>query len=634
MNKGPENPFEPRLGRMRADGNIRRGRTFLSRVSRSISQAGFSGGGKGGPGARRGQSKFGRRVVVKARFVRLSMSSARALSEHLRYIGRDDAARPEDRERLFNGEHDAIDRDVFAEAAGEDRHHFRLIVSPEDGNELQNMKPLVRDLVSRMEQDLDTRLEWVAAIHNDTDHSHAHIVIRGRRDNGQDLVMTRAYVSYGIRAQAEKLVARELGPQTQLEQDTKLERKFGALRLTQTDQDLSRRMNAKGTIDLKTMTDNSRELNAVRLRALRRLGLASQISRSKWQLIEGFQGTLKALGDRSDRVKNIHRTLGQAVGRRIDAGPSFGSPADNPAAVTGQILYKGAGDGVHNQPFIILDGLEGRVMRAVIASHDTHEYLQKGMVVTLREPELGPNSLDSDIAKIAKKNGGLYSCDLHRSADPYVTSALLTQYANELTRLKQEGRVASSLTGVWTIPNNLLDKVGKGNPSDQKRAGAELYIESWVSLGGQISAEGLTWLDQAAPPSIPAYGFGGEVLQARQARRRFLFERGILENVDQRLSRQVLDKLYKAGLNQMADDITASTGKPYKQLPEFGRVAGQFSRTLQGPSGKFAVIEQGRSFTLAPWQAILERQRGQAIAGMVKGGIISWRIGRKKGLGV
>jgi type IV secretory pathway VirD2 relaxase len=50
-----------------------------------------------------------------------------------------------------------------------------------------------RGLIGR----LGTRLDWVAVDHWNTDNPHVHVLIRGRADDGKDLVISRAYISRG-----------------------------------------------------------------------------------------------------------------------------------------------------------------------------------------------------------------------------------------------------------------------------------------------------------------------------------------------------------------------------------------------------------------------------------------------------
>jgi hypothetical protein len=57
-----------------------------------------------------------------------------------------------------------------------------------------------------MEQDLGTRLEWVAIDHHNTDHPHLHILVRGRDDQGRPLTLDPTYMMRGIRDRSETLV--------------------------------------------------------------------------------------------------------------------------------------------------------------------------------------------------------------------------------------------------------------------------------------------------------------------------------------------------------------------------------------------------------------------------------------------
>ncbi len=63
------------------------------------------------------------------------------------------------------------------QSAGNERL-FKIIVSPEFGDCL-NLHQYARELVHRMEHDMATQLEWVAAVHLNTEHPHVHIALRG-----------------------------------------------------------------------------------------------------------------------------------------------------------------------------------------------------------------------------------------------------------------------------------------------------------------------------------------------------------------------------------------------------------------------------------------------------------------------
>jgi hypothetical protein len=226
MTEEGEDRFRPRPGRIRSLGG-RRAKTFLSRLAREVSRAGGSprltfGVHDAPRTGRGGNAGFARRVIVKARIVRLDAAGLRRQAAHLAYIQRDGVAKDASPARLYDARSDEADGKAFAERSEGDRHQFRFIVSPEDGRALADLKPFVRDLMREAERDLGTRLEWVAADHYDTGHPHAHVVVRGRTDQGEDLVIPRAYITHGLRRRASELVTRELGPETAVEAYEKL----------------------------------------------------------------------------------------------------------------------------------------------------------------------------------------------------------------------------------------------------------------------------------------------------------------------------------------------------------------------------------------------------------------------------
>jgi type IV secretory pathway VirD2 relaxase len=76
-------------------------------------------------------------------------------------------------------------------ACQSDRHHFRFIVSPDDAHELSDLRAFTRDAMSGMARDLGTRLDWRAIDHWNTEHPHIHVLMRGRANDGGDIVISR-----------------------------------------------------------------------------------------------------------------------------------------------------------------------------------------------------------------------------------------------------------------------------------------------------------------------------------------------------------------------------------------------------------------------------------------------------------
>ena len=105
---------------------------------------------------------------------------------HGRYISRGSATKEGSvKEAGFTATNDRIDilQTLGQWQSAGDQRLFKLIISPEFGERL-DLKRHTRELMARMEQDLDLRLEWVAVAHFNTDHPHVHIALRGRTDVG------------------------------------------------------------------------------------------------------------------------------------------------------------------------------------------------------------------------------------------------------------------------------------------------------------------------------------------------------------------------------------------------------------------------------------------------------------------
>src|SRR3546814_10293533 len=152
-----------------------------------------------------------RRVVVKARVVKLRGSGSKAAYAHLRYLQRESVTLDGERGRLYSASLDAADGPKFLDRGQDDRHQFRLIVAPEDGAELGDLRDFTRELMAQMEHDLQTQLDWVAVDHHNTGRPHSHVVIRGVTDDGKTLNIAGDYIAHGIRHRASEIVTLEIG---------------------------------------------------------------------------------------------------------------------------------------------------------------------------------------------------------------------------------------------------------------------------------------------------------------------------------------------------------------------------------------------------------------------------------------
>lgn len=64
------------------------------------------------------------------------------------------------------------------------------------------------------------------------------------------------------------------------------------------------------------------------------------------------------------------------------------------------------------------------------------------------------------------------------------------------------------------------------------------------------------------------------------------------------------------------------------------RVAGIYRRNVMLASGRYAMLDDGKGFSLVPWRPVIEHRLGQQLAATVRGGGASWEIERQRGLSV
>ena len=327
-----------------------------------------------------------RGAVVKARVVRHSGRTA-PLGTHLDYLSRDGVTRDGEKARLFGPETEAADGRAFAERCGDDRHHFRFIVSPDDALEMSDLKSFTRDLVGQMEKDLGTRLDWVAVDHWNTEHPHVHLIVRGVRDDGQDLVISRDYIKEGMRDRARDLITMELGPRTDLDIRRALERQIDAERWTQLDRQLVRDARDAGAIDLAPHPDRQPDeyqaLKIGRLRKLETLGLAEQVGPGQWTVSQDAEATLRQLGERGDIIKRMHRALTEKGIERGAAGYVLAAESlDTP--VIGRLVERGLDDELKGTAYAVVDGVDGRTHHIKLPDLDAAGDSAPGSIVELR----------------------------------------------------------------------------------------------------------------------------------------------------------------------------------------------------------------------------------------------------------
>lgn len=633
--------FRPQPGKPQ-----QRGQPFVNQVLRQANKAGTGKPRKAGhqPGARLGRghvaARFSahqlppnaRRVTIKTRLVNLRQAGKRSTLSHLRYIERDGVSREGDPGQAYGPLTEQADLNAFEERGRDDRHQFRFIVSPEDAEQLDDLRTYTRHLMSRMEADLGTRLDWVAVDHWNTDNPHTHIVLRGKDDTGKDLVIARDYIAEGMRNRASELATEWLGPRTELEIQQSLQREVQQERFTSLDRTLLRERKA-GVLSLKGLANHPRrQLLIGRLQQLQKLELAYEVRPGQWLLRDDAEATLRAMGERGDIVRTMQRAMGSTQ-REL----AVFEPGKDGSVVVGRIVAKGLADELNDRGYLVVDGLDGKAHYLTLPSRtDLADYPIGGLVETRSLSE--PRAVDRSIASLV--SGGLYRTDHHlalarsQAVEGQDPEALVELHVRRLEALRRAGFVERLAEGVWRVPADLPEQ---GRQLDARRLGdVAVELRTSLPLEQQVRAVGATWLDQqliGGNRELVDQGFGKDVREALRQRADFLVEQGLAERQDQRvvLARNLLATLRGRELTAAARELSAQTGMQYRPAVEGQRVSGIYRRSVQLASGRYALLDDGIGFSLVPWKPVIKQRLGQSVSAVIQGNSVSWQLGRQRG---
>ena len=641
-----DSDFTPRLGRIRDRGEAggksfrRQVKRVAARLSRPSSKRGFTGRNNGrGNGAtpqamqtlRQISRARMRRVIVKVHIARArGGGGVRAFSEHVRYIQRDGVERDGSGGKLYGPEGDDIDGRAFAERSGNDRHQFRLTVSAEDGAELGDLKTSARALMAAMERDLGTPLDWVAVDHHNTGHSHTHIVIRGKDARGKDLVIARNYLTKGIRGRAKQIVTGLLGPRRDLEIAAAQQHEATQDRFTSLDRELEKQAVANWIEVAPAHRSGDRfrrSLQLQRLRHLESLHFATETSRGVWQLKEGWQTALKAMGRRGDIVRTL--SAGLEPGETARGVRFFEERPSDAKPITGVVLSQGPDDELRGTRFLLIEDLEGTRWHVPAGGVEPGGLPPRGAIVEVAPSQPAPRASDKVIAQIAGQTGGYYSDALHAEAEPTASHNYREAHKRRLEALRRAGFVTRRKDGVWEIGEDYLDKATQYETRQGGRT--KLKVRSWITLDAQTKAHAETWLDgRIAEAANPYRRFA----KAQLARLSFLRDRGLLRADEGQLSDETRKRLREEELRRAGAFEAERSGRSQVTLSKGEQFEGKFEKTVDLASGRRALIGSETTFALVPWRPEMERHRGRSLIIEQKAKNLSWSFpsGRGRGL--
>lgn len=646
-----DDDFTPKLGRMRGkDGKrvVKYGGRILAAARLAGTKTGVRSrrfdGSRIGRGASMGRllssrdrlgGSRGRRAVVKVSLIRLQGKAGQVARAHMRYIQRDGVTREGLPGELYGPQTDRAHGDDFLKRTAYDRHQFRFIVSAEDGAEYPDLKPYVRRLMTQVEQDLGTKLDWVAVDHFNTERPHTHIVLRGVDDRGDNLIIAREYIAHGLRERASELVTLDLGPRTDQEIEARLRHDVEQERLTAIDRRLLRRMDVDRSVSAADNDPFQQSIAAGRLRKLKAMDLADDIGGGRYRLAEGLEDTLRRMGERGDVIRLMQRELSA---RQLDrAGVENVVATELREPIVGRLISRGFSDEHRNRHYMMVDGIDGRVHYIDIGQVDATPTVPENATVRIEPTKAAVTQADRTVGAIARANGGCYSIDLHLRHDPRASEAFAASHVRRLEAMRRAGAGLDRLAdGRWTIPADYLARAEAFAQRQQRDRPVALSLLSPRPVGDLVEIEAPTWLDRelasGTSGAVRDGGFGREVRAALAGRRQWLIEQRLAAGEGRafRMRSGATESLRQRELGGAGTRLAGELGKPFKPARNGDRVEGVIARRVDLESGPHALVERSRDFTLVPWRDVLERNIGKSASGIMRAEGVSWQFGRAR----
>jgi type IV secretory pathway VirD2 relaxase len=518
----------------------------------------------------------------------------------LRYIERD-GVNEDGTKGLLYGADGPLRAEAFDEPRRGEKHQFRIIVSPEDAREL-DLTAYVRRLMAQVERDTGRRLEWAAVNHYDTDHPHAHLIVRGVDRDGRELRLDRGYISNGLRSRAQELATEELGPRLDVDVRRSLDREVTQARFTSLDRELERRAQ-DGRVEGRSRRHAGRideSLLVARLEHLEALRLADRVAPASWTLQQGWQEQLRELAARGDILKQIHMAVGGDRSRyRIvrDRAALQTDGIGGSRVVSGRVASKGLSDELKGTFYAVVETPTGHAYHVAL-DRRTVDTVQRGDILSFTtKPETPVRPVDRHIAEVARAQGGFYTLVRTAGAEPAAPEWRLRE-------LERTGLVTPEAPDRWKVSPNLLEKLAERQREAPVRQRVLLRKEP-LSLQGQIRHPGPVWLDRVPTDSLAPYGFGAELKRTLEQRRDALHALGIAPD----------DTRRDIKLREI-ERVAVGEGMAVRTRQHFlAKTPDGFRGRLQaGPEGApYSVVSDGARFVLVPASSEHRALTGKAL---------------------
>jgi type IV secretory pathway VirD2 relaxase len=552
---------------------------------------------------------FDRRVIVKGHYYRMDAYGARAAKLHLKYLKRDGVQQDGSPGELYNAL-GPVSEEAVLEPRADEHHQFRFVISPEDGHEL-DITDFTRKLMAQMEQDLGRRLEWAAVNHYNTDHPHAHVVLRGVDLDGRELRIDQTYFKQGLRDRARGIATAELGMRTPEALEQQLDRERVQERFTSIDRDIQGLLGDSLVLNMPPYptAPSARRRHARivgRMTALEGMGIARSLGGANWRIEPAWDETLREMGARGDIVKKLHAQV-QGDPSRYGVFPQ--KHAEVGTTIEGIMRGRGLHDELKGTYFASIEAVDGQSYYVPLRG-PAADAMRTGQIVkvTVREDSWVYPS-DRFIQDVADANKGIYTAEAHRASLPEELD-VKDRETGRVSKISREQFVESALRRLmrltawklveaepakerWLVPKTLVATLEQRD-IDMPRTRPDFRVLEKLPLEEQIRSVGPTWLDSAAAQVAGApHGFGAAVAEARRQRHAALERRGARPDQPYLFKRLLEDERLDFGAR-----LQLQLGIFLPDLPS-GEFRGTVERiaTLQSGQRVF-VVQDGRRFVV------------------------------------
>lgn len=419
---------------------------------------------------------YSRNVIVKSRYINNDGASfKKKIKDYIAYISRDHAGKDHQKAELFSEEeskdllHSTIENFYLSP------HNFRFIISPEDGDKI-DLKEFTKNLINTIENDLNTKLNWVASCHYDTNDPHVHLVIDGRDKSGNKLLLTRDYISRGIRNRASSIVNNKLGLKTRNDVVEKLEFSVDKKHKIYLDNVIKKNI-SDDVINLRKLhREKFSEINAdllkKRLSYLETIGFAKKYNEYEWAIKENYIQSLQELNRTSLLIERLSHNLSVDKEHCELVSPQF-LPEKG---YSGKIVSRGYVNEIDDKKFIVIKTREEKYLYIELEKYSEKTPVKVGdwVHVTTTKAFEGPKPSDHTIARVAKDNLGIYDAHIHekesveqRKLPPGVSAQEYVQVHLKRLELLAKLELVTKLSDKkFSIPQNFIEKISSHSNSN------------------------------------------------------------------------------------------------------------------------------------------------------------------------